>query len=253
MPIKRPSQKNVKKTKKETKMAVSPMVNQRRYKPQLKARNDKQQQAIDCIEKSDISFLLGPAGTGKTHLAIMYGIIGFMNGKYDKLILTRPVVEAGEHLGFLPGTLEEKIEPYLKPLTDHLHDNFDKAYLDEKIIKKEIEVCPLAYMRGSTFKRACVICDEMQNATDKQLKLLLTRIGEGTKIIITADPDQSDLPKSNDIDLIAEFLSKSESINHIIFNEEDSVRHPLIIEMLKIYKEIDEFKKERRLKRLNNE
>jgi phosphate starvation-inducible PhoH-like protein len=253
MPIKRPSQRSPKKSEKRVsdrrlkrQAEREPAENLRRYKPSLTAKNDRQLESIKKIKNNDIVFLLGPAGTGKTFVALMQGILEYNAGNYKKIVLTRPVVEAGEHLGHLPGTYEEKIEPYMQPLLSILGNNFDKLFLEEKLANKEFEVVPLAYMRGRTLTDSYIVCDEMQNATEEQLKMITTRIGENSKIVITGDPEQTDLKYDNDIVLLSEILSETDKIDSVIFTEEDSVRHKIIKELLAGFKKFKKIRDEKR-------
>jgi phosphate starvation-inducible PhoH-like protein len=209
----------------------------------ITAKTDKQKEALRKINENDIIFLIGPAGTGKTFLAVMKAIEEIMNGTVNRIILTRPVVESGEHLGFLPGGPDEKLSPYMRPLFEHLKTVFKADEFEDHMQGKVIEVIPLAYMRGSTMRDAFVILDESQNLSDDQLKMALTRIGENSKIVITADPDQTDLPRENNLIEIATKLSKLDRIDYVTFGEEDSVRHPMIKSILKVFREIKENQK----------
>jgi len=206
----------------------------------INPKSTRQTEALKIIKdkENQFIFLLGPAGSGKTHLATLQSIRLFLNEEYDKLILTRPVIEAGEHLGYLPGTCEEKIQPYMAPLFDHLRAIFSGEKLRELIEDKKIEIIPLAYMRGRSFHKSIIVADEIQNATNEQIKMLLTRIGSGSKIILTADPSQSDLDKRNKIEKISEDLSEYEGISRVVFEEEDIVRNPLIGIILKTFEKI---------------
>jgi len=203
----------------------------------IKPRSKKQTEAIKKIKANQITFLLGPAGTGKSHVAMMQGIAFLLAGKCEKIILTRPVVEAGESLGFLPGSFEEKLQPYLSPLFNIMSENVKKD-LETLAENKQIEIVPLAYMRGRSFNNCYVLADEMQNASNEQLKMMLTRIGENSKMIIDADPDQSDLRRKNDVIEISKMLQESNDIDRVIFREEDIVRNAMIKDILKVFREI---------------
>ena len=204
----------------------------------ISPKNPRQTEALRKIKANEIIFLLGPAGSGKTYLAIIQALQLFLKHDYKRLILTRPVVEAGENLGFLPGSLEEKTRPYMAPIFDHLRGYYKKEELDSQMEEKKIEVIPLAYTRGRTYNNSLIIADEVQNATDNQLKMLLTRIGENSKMILTADPEQTDLRKSNSIVEISRRLSEHEGIDQCVFELEDIVRNPVIEKILHVFKEI---------------
>lgn len=208
----------------------------------ITAKTDKQKEALRKINENDIVFLIGPAGTGKTFLAVMKAIEELMNGSVKRIILTRPVCEAGESLGFLPGSAQEKIAPYMTPLFDHLKAVFKANEFDDHMHEEVIKVMPLAYMRGITINDGFIILDEAQNLSDDQLKMILTRMGENSKIVITADPDQTDLPRENNLIEIAKKLSVLDRIDYVTFGEEDSVRHPMIKSILKVFREIKENK-----------
>lgn len=185
----------------------------------------------------EMVFGLGPAGTGKTFLAVAKAVSMMLEGKVDKIILTRPAVEAGENLGFLPGDLKEKIDPYLRPLYDALYDMLPADQVDKKLELGEIEIAPLAYMRGRTLSHAVVILDEAQNTTPMQMKMFLTRLGEGSRMVINGDLSQTDLPRgvqSGLADAIAVCRSIDE-IKVIEFTEKDVVRHGLVSKIVKAY------------------
>jgi phosphate starvation-inducible PhoH-like protein len=182
-------------------------------------------------------FATGPAGTGKTYLAVAVAVSAFLNKQVDRIILSRPAVEAGEKLGFLPGDLKEKIDPYLRPLYDALHDMIPAENLAKFMESGEIEIAPLAFMRGRTLNNAFVIVDEAQNTTPTQMKMLLTRLGESSRIVITGDPSQMDLPigtKSGLADAV-ERLQHIIEIGFITFKDEDIIRHPLTAKILRAY------------------
>ncbi len=194
---------------------------------------------VKAIRENDIVFGIGPAGTGKTYLAMAMAVSYLKEHKINKIILTRPAVEAGEKLGYLPGGIAEKVDPYLRPLYDALYDivDYDKvAYMIERNI---IEIAPLAFMRGRTLNDAFIILDEAQNSTREQMKMFLTRIGFGSKVVITGDITQIDLPKKEHSGLIeaVEILKDIEGISFVWFREEDVVRHPIVAKIIKAYEE----------------
>jgi phosphate starvation-inducible PhoH-like protein len=192
-------------------------------------RTQAQQHAIDIIAKNDVSFLLGAAGSGKTFLAVAYAINQVLARNYEKIILTRPIVDAGEKLGYLPGTFGEKVNPYMQPLYDTIDLLVGRAGPQREIINKAISLAPLAYMRGRTFHNAICIFDEAQNATYMQLKLFLSRFGQNTKIIVTGDPLQSDLPIAPaPLTDVVKRLSNTSGIAMVNFANTDVVRHPLV-------------------------
>ncbi|TNF08905.1 MAG: phosphate starvation-inducible protein PhoH [Bacillota bacterium] len=196
-----------------------------------------QKKYIEAIENSDLVFGVGPAGTGKTYLAVAQAVSDLKNGKVKKLILTRPVVEAGENLGFLPGDLKEKVDPYLVPLYDALYEMLGTQNTMSLLEKGVIEIAPLAYMRGRTLENAFVILDEAQNTTRVQMKMFLTRLGFASKMVITGDPSQSDLPKGipSGLNQAIAILTDIDSISVITFDKIDVVRHPLVQRILERY------------------
>ena len=196
-----------------------------------------QKQYVDSIRRNTITFGIGPAGTGKTYLAVALAAFYLKNREVDRIILTRPAVEAGESLGFLPGDLKEKLDPYLQPLYDALRDMIPHERLENFIEKKVIEVAPLAFMRGRTLDDAFVILDEAQNTTHSQMKMFLTRMGMNAKFIITGDPSQVDLPKNQNSGLkeAIDILSNVEGIGFIYLKEEDVVRHPIVRKIILAY------------------
>ncbi|MBS4194724.1 PhoH family protein [Lederbergia citri] len=189
-----------------------------------------QRQYIDAIRKQDLVFGIGPAGTGKTYLAVVMAVNALKNNKVNKIILTRPAIEAGESLGFLPGDLKEKVDPYLRPLYDSLHDVLGAEHTQRLIDRETIEIAPLAYMRGRTLDDAFVILDEAQNTTQAQMKMFLTRLGFGSKMVITGDSTQVDLPKGSKSGLMAAeiILNGVQGISFIHLSQSDVVRHPLV-------------------------
>lgn len=203
----------------------------------IKARTRNQQMMASASEKNDILFAVGPAGTGKTYTAVALAVRALKNKVVRKIILTRPAVEAGESLGFLPGDLKEKIDPYLRPLYDALDDMIPTDKLSYYMANRVIEIAPLAYMRGRTLDNSFIILDEAQNATDLQLKMFLTRIGPNAKAIITGDLTQVDLPKNQKSGLgkAVRILSDINGIAHIALNEGDVVRHRLVKSVIKAY------------------
>lgn len=203
----------------------------------VRARTANQKLLVAKAEKNDIVFAIGPAGTGKTYTAVALAVRALKNKVVKKIILTRPAVEAGESLGFLPGDLKEKIDPYLRPLYDALDDMIPADKLGYYMSTRVIEIAPLAYMRGRTLDNAFIILDEAQNTTDLQIKMFLTRIGSNAKAIITGDLSQIDLPKNqrSGLDKAVRILRNIDGIAHIELNEEDVVRHRLVKAIIKAY------------------
>ena len=201
------------------------------------ARTHNQQKLLRDYEKNDLLFAIGPAGSGKTYVAIALAVRALKNKEVRKIILSRPAVEAGEKLGFLPGDMKEKIDPYLQPLYDALEDMIPQAKLQEYMEKGVIQIAPLAFMRGRTLSDAVVILDEAQNTTVPQIKMFLTRLGMGSKMIITGDLTQIDLPHSQRSGLIdaCNVLREIQGISFIHFSEKDIVRHPLVERIVKAY------------------
>ena len=201
------------------------------------ARSKKQSDYIKALKEKDIIMALGPAGTGKSFLAVSVAITMLMEKKVERVILSRPAVEAGEKLGFLPGDMKEKVDPYLKPLYDALYDLFGFEKIEKKIESGEIEIAPLAFMRGRTLKNSYAILDEAQNATDTQIKMFLTRIGENSKIVVNGDPSQIDLPnkKMSGLERSKKLLSHLNEISVIDFDHSDVIRHPLVSKIVKAY------------------
>lgn len=203
----------------------------------VRARTLNQKKMVSLAEKNDVIFAIGPAGTGKTYTAVALAVRALKNKMVKKIILTRPAVEAGESLGFLPGDLKEKIDPYLRPLYDALDDMIPADKLGYYMSTRVIEIAPLAYMRGRTLDHAFIILDEAQNTTDLQIKMFLTRIGANAKAIITGDLSQVDLPKNQRSGLIkaSRILKNIDGIAHIELDEEDVVRHRLVKAIIKAY------------------
>lgn len=203
----------------------------------VRARTSNQKLMVSSIDKNDIVFAIGPAGTGKTYTAVALAVRALKNKQVKKIILTRPAVEAGESLGFLPGDLKEKIDPYLRPLYDSLDDMIPADKLGYYMTTRTIEIAPLAYMRGRTLDNAFIILDEAQNATDLQLKMFLTRIGANAKAIITGDVTQIDLPPKvrSGLEKSTRILRHIDGIGHVELDEEDVVRHKLVKAIIKAY------------------
>ena len=207
------------------------------------ARSEKQSQYIKALKENDITIALGPAGTGKSFLAVSVAITMLMEKKVEKVILSRPAVEAGEKLGFLPGDMKDKVDPYLRPLYDALYDLFGFEKIQKKIDTGQIEIAPLAFMRGRTLKNSFAILDEAQNATSTQIKMFLTRIGENSKLVVNGDPSQIDLINKSSSGLIKsrKILNKIKEIKTIEFDHRDVVRHPLVSKIIQAYqKNIDD-------------
>jgi phosphate starvation-inducible PhoH-like protein len=206
-------------------------------KKTITARTPNQQKYLDALEHSQLVFGLGPAGTGKTYLAVAKAVELLQVEKIERLILSRPAVEAGEHLGFLPGDLRSKVDPYLRPLYDALHDMMPAEQVEKRLANGQIEVAPLAFMRGRTLGRAYVILDEAQNTTHVQMKMFLTRLGEGSRMAITGDLSQVDLPKAVKSGLreAIQVLDGVSGISFVRFDEDDVVRHPLVTRIVKAY------------------
>ena len=203
----------------------------------INPRTANQSAFVEAMNTHDMTFGLGPAGTGKTFLAVAKAVAEMEANKVDKIILTRPAVEAGENLGFLPGDLKEKIDPYLRPLYDALYDMLPRDIVDKKIENGEIEIAPLAYMRGRTLSHAVIILDEAQNTTPMQMKMFLTRLGEGSKMVINGDLTQTDLPRGLESGLreAQRILADVKEIAFVEFDEHDVVRHGLVSKIVNAY------------------
>ena len=201
------------------------------------ARSQKQSDYIKALRERDVVMALGPAGTGKSFLAVSVAITMLMEKKVERVILSRPAVEAGEKLGFLPGDMKDKVDPYLRPLYDALYELFGFEKIDKKIESGEIEIAPLAFMRGRTLKNCFAILDEAQNATETQIKMFLTRIGENSKLVVNGDPSQVDLINKSHSGLVKSknILSQVEEIKILEFDHKDVVRHPLVSKIIKAY------------------
>ena len=207
-------------------------------KKNIFARTEKQKKYITSLSKNNIIFSIGPAGTGKTFLAVAVAVSKLMSGDVKKIILSRPAVEAGENLGFLPGDLKEKIDPYLIPLYDSLYELVGYEKMQKKIDDGTVEIAPLAFMRGRTLKDSFVILDEAQNATDTQIKMFLTRLGKNTTMVVNGDPSQVDLPASKSSGLLKSIniLDDIEEIKITRFDTKDVQRHPLVSKIIDAYK-----------------
>ena len=201
-------------------------------------RSKKQKEYVKALKTNQIIMSLGPAGTGKTYLAVAAALSMLLEKKVERIILSRPAVEAGEKLGFLPGDMKEKIDPYLRPLYDSLHDMFDYDKIQRKIESGEIEIAPLAFMRGRTLKNCFAILDEAQNATQTQIKMFLTRIGENSKLVVNGDPSQIDLLNKSHSGLVQSqnILKEIKEISIINFDQNDVIRHPLVTKIVEAYK-----------------
>ena len=208
-------------------------------KPVVHPKTIGQKRYIEAIQNHDVTFGTGPAGTGKTFLAMTLAVISLKEEKVSRIILTRPAVEAGEALGFLPGDLQEKLDPYLRPLHDALQDLLPMEEVQKQMDRGTIEIAPLAYMRGRTLNNAFIILDEAQNSTAEQMLMFLTRLGFNSKVVITGDPTQIDLPPSKTSGLIEgpAALAKVEGIAHCKFEKRDVVRHPLVARIVQAYED----------------
>lgn len=214
----------------------------------VRARNAAQDQYLRAMKRYELVFGVGPAGTGKTWLAVGQAVQLMEQGAVERLILSRPAVEAGERLGFLPGDMREKVDPYLRPIFDALHDFMDSRMVERGLQTGMIEVAPLAFMRGRTLTRACVLLDEAQNATSMQMKMFLTRLGEGSRMIVTGDPSQTDLPpgQTSGLSEAVDLLSELDTIGRVKFSEGDVVRHELVRQIVSAYDRAARHKNEAR-------
>jgi len=200
-------------------------------------RSERQKNYVSALKESDVTISTGPAGTGKTFLAVAVALTMLLDKRIERIILSRPAVEAGERLGFLPGDMRDKVDPYLRPLYDSLYDLLEFEKIQKKIEIGDIEIAPLAFMRGRTLKNSFAILDEAQNATDIQIKMFLTRIGENSKIVINGDPSQIDLPNKNlsGLNKSKKLLGHLKEISVVDFDHLDVVRHPLVSKIVKAY------------------
>ena len=203
----------------------------------IRARNANQEKMVKAYFDSDLVFAVGPAGTGKTYIAIALAVRALKNREVKRIILTRPAVEAGERLGFLPGDLKDKLDPYLQPLYDALGDMIPPKKLQDFMANGTIQIAPLAYMRGRTLDKACVILDEAQNTNTGQLKMFLTRMGMNAKFIVTGDATQIDLPRREDSGLLRgiELVKNIKGVSTVFFNDSDIVRHPLVSKIVRAF------------------
>ncbi|MEW6182890.1 MAG: PhoH family protein [Bacillota bacterium] len=209
---------------------------------QVRPKTAGQRRYVEAMRRYDITFSIGPAGTGKTYLAVVMAVVWLRQKKISRIILTRPAVEAGERLGFLPGGLEEKVDPYLRPLYDSLYDVLGLENTERYLDRRVIEIAPLAFMRGRTLEDAFIILDEAQNTTPEQMKMFLTRLGFDSKAVITGDVTQVDLPRGQESGLIAShrILSGVEGISFQFLTGADTIRHPLVMEIIQAYESAGE-------------
>ena len=222
---------------------------------QIKCKTVGQKRYVDSIKKNTVVFGVGPAGTGKTYLAVAMAVSAFKNKEVEKIILTRPAVEAGEKLGFLPGDLQTKVDPYLRPLYDALQEMLGLDSYIKLIERGVIEIAPLAYMRGRTLNNAFIILDEAQNTTKEQMKMFLTRMGDGSKTVITGDLTQIDLPdgKKSGLKHAVGILKNINGIETVYLTAKDVVRHPLVMEIIKAYEKAEEKAEAEKEKRKNDQ
>jgi len=205
----------------------------------VRARTAGQDAYVRALKRCPLVFGTGPAGTGKTWLAVAYAVQLFERKEVDRIILSRPAVEAGERLGFLPGDMREKVDPYLRPIYDALFDMMDARIVERALQSGEIEIAPLAFMRGRTLSNAAVILDEAQNTTAMQMKMFLTRLGENSRMMVTGDPSQVDLPQGQTSGLAeaVRLLANVDGIGHVVFTHEDVIRHPLVARIVAAYEQ----------------
>ena len=200
-------------------------------------RNAKQRQFLQALDEKFLVFALGPAGTGKTCIALCYGLSLLLRGDIERLVLSRPAVEAGEHLGFLPGGMRDKVDPYLRPIFDLLHKVLGKQSTERLIARGAIEIAPLAFMRGRTLENAFLLLDEAQNTSPQQMKMFLTRLGEGSRLAVTGDPGQADIPAGKNNGLLDAEKRLTHLATFIRFSAREVLRHPLVAEVLRAYGE----------------
>jgi phosphate starvation-inducible PhoH-like protein len=209
----------------------------RTRKRAINARSPGQREYLAALRERDMVFALGPAGSGKTYLAVAWGVSLLLGGKVERIVLSRPAVEAGERLGFLPGDMREKIDPYLRPLYDALHDMLPAELIAKRMESGDIEIAPLAFMRGRTLSHCYVILDEAQNTTPMQMRMFLTRLGEGSRMIVTGDPSQTDLPggQKSGLNDAVDTLGNIEGIRFVRLTSKDVVRHDLVTRIVEAY------------------
>ncbi|MCI5044494.1 MAG: PhoH family protein [Aquisalinus sp.] len=226
--------------KQEDKMVLS------LQKRSVSPRTATQAAYLQALTESELVFGVGPAGTGKTYLAVVYAAHLLLRGEVERIILSRPALEAGERIGFLPGDMKEKVDPFLRPLYDALYDILHTDFVDRRIASGDIEIAPLAFMRGRTLSRAAVILDEGQNASISQMKMFLTRLGEGSRMVVTGDPSQTDLPAAEPSGLTDALglLSKVKGVEVVRFQPEDVVRHELVARVVKAYEARDKSRRQ---------
>lgn len=223
--------------KKQTQMPAAERVEIKTRKKSVEPRTEAQKAYVRSMLAHELAFGIGPAGTGKTYLAVAVAVSKFISGEVDRIVLSRPAVEAGEKLGYLPGDMKDKVDPYMQPLYDALNDFLPGKQLAKLIEEKRIEIAPLAFMRGRTLAHAFVVLDEAQNATSMQMKMFLTRLGEGSRMVITGDRTQIDLPRGVNSGLIdaERFLKHLPKISFNYFTSKDVVRHPLVAAIIEAY------------------
>ena len=223
-------------------MPISGGIEIQTRKKRVEPRTEAQKAYVQSLFENEMAFGIGPAGTGKTYLAVAQGVALLQSGRVDRIVLSRPAVEAGERLGFLPGDMKEKVDPYLRPLYDALHDMLPAEQVARRIAAGEIEIAPLAFMRGRTLAHCYAILDEAQNTTPAQMKMFLTRMGEGSRMVITGDPTQIDLPPNQPSGLVEALgiVAGVEGIGVTRFSEQDVVRHPLVARIVAAYGRADD-------------
>ncbi len=242
--VKKPNGRNGSQKQKaqQAQQEKSPREKEFRQLKRVEPRNLRQEIYLQSIESNTVTIGLGPAGSGKTYLAVYEALLQHWSKQKKRMIISRPAVEAGEKLGFLPGDMSDKLDPYMRPIYDALFDLMGVQQTAEKIERGYIEVAPLAYMRGRTFNNCFIILDEAQNATIEQLKMVLTRIGENCTVVVDGDPGQSDLPgyrKKSGLLRLREILKNTPSVGIVEFSNEDIVRHPVVIDIVKAFEEYE--------------